>query len=119
MSRQKAMMQNITTVGVVNTVQAGTDVLSVGNNRSAVVFLDVYASGTTTIDVQTTDDAVNGSSTPTSPDPWITIGTFGAFTGVTSLKLGVTGLGESMRWKVTGLTTPVTFRMIAFLSDQS
>ena len=122
MSRQKSMMQNITTVNADGTVQKGTDVLRVGNNRSGVVFMDVYtATGpTNTVVLQTTADDVNGSSAPTSPDVWITIVTFSNFTGATSLKVTITDLGESIRWKVTTQTAPgVTFRMIAFLTDQT
>ena len=119
MSRQKSMMQNITTVTTGTPFQAGTDVVRVGNNRSGVVFLDVYAiTGTYTLAIQTTADEVNGSSAPASPDTWITV-TFTSIGAITSTKLAITDLGESIRWKVTTAGTTMTFRLIAFLSDQN
>ena len=124
MSRQKSMMQNITTVTTTSAspAQAGTDVLRVGNNRSGVVFLDVYnTSGTAVIAIQTTADDVNGSSNPASPDTWISLATFSGITTFTSMKVTITDLGESIRWRVTTVPTGagITFRLIAFLSDQN
>lgn len=114
------MMQNITTVPSGGGTQLGTDVVRVGNNRSGVVFVDVYAATgpTNTLVVQTTADSVNGSSNPSSPDVWITVATFPNFTGATSMKIAVTDLGESIRWKMTAAAGNTTFRLIAFLCDQ-
>lgn len=122
MARQKALMQNITSVPAATpTSQAGTDVLRVGNNRSGVVFLDVYsASGATnTMLIQTSAEPVNGSSTPSSPDVWITLATFPNFTGATSMKIAITDLGDCIRWRAAAVGGgALTFRLITFLCDQ-
>ena len=117
MARQKVVLQPpITITGT--TTQSGIDALKVGNNRTGVVFADVYAYGGTpyTIIIETISEEANASG----QFSWIQVGTITIGSAASARTTpAITDLGELIRWRVSSAPGTNTLKLIVFFSDQN
>jgi|SRR3990172_8661960 len=115
MARQKVVLQPPIRLSAAAT-QSGIDALKVGNNRTGVVFADVYAYGGTTYNVLI--ETLSEDANTTGQFTWIQVASI-AITSAASVKAAITDLGEVVRWRVASMTGTNTFKLIVFFSDQN
>ena len=96
MARTRSMLQTPRLVSAAE-AQLNEDALKVGNNRTGVVYCDLYAGTTLTVQIETCSN-VDMQSAGTGA--WIILGTITFTTGAGSKKLAITDLGDAIRWNV-------------------
>jgi len=100
----------------VQSAQFVQDALTVGNGKTGVVFVDVYAiSGTGVLEIQTCSDV---KTTVSGLSSWIGVGsaTVGA---IGTYRFAISELGDAIRWALTTAPTSITFGVRVYLSDKT